>query len=141
MALHRRLAAVARDIGDDDGWNDAERLAADLWEVTADGLSEGEAVTDVEGKYAIKDLRGGPYVVVATADSGANRVAWLVPVEVAGADVSVDLHEGNALIVDEKSTRRSDGALRLDRHGGRCFGRSGSGVERDRHASVPLVSR
>ena len=60
-------------------------------------LAVAEARTNVDGKYAFKEVPAGKYVIFGQESGGRFLVQWMLPVHVKpGATAQVDLDNGNA---------------------------------------------
>ena len=57
-----------------------------------------ETRTDREGKYSFVDVPAGNYYVYALFDTRTNYIEWLVPVQLQGRPVNIDLENSNAAV-------------------------------------------
>jgi len=72
------------------------------WATLLSAATVAKGTTNVEGKYAIPNIKSGEYFVYAFCGAERYEVEWLVPVVVDGRDVSLDLHNSNAMSIDNR---------------------------------------
>jgi hypothetical protein len=85
-----------------------DQLTEDLaWPAAALHASETVVVTDIDGKYEIKDVPGNDYYVYASYSTAYNYIDWLIPVTISSPEpLKVDLHNLTARLIKNKSEDR-----------------------------------
>ena len=65
---------------------------------------EALTVTDIDGKYEFKNVKGGEYYIFASYSTECSYVDWLVPVSVSSPDaMKNDLHNATARCIKNKN--------------------------------------
>ncbi|MDE2104705.1 MAG: hypothetical protein KGL39_46140 [Patescibacteria group bacterium] len=100
--------AVVSDMGDEDNLLPGERFSARSrfteFEKAIGGVRHWKTITNIDGKYSLKDIPGGHYMIYARHLTEYSLIEWLTPAElIKGPEVTVDLFNQNAAIILNKS--------------------------------------
>lgn len=75
-----------------------------LWPLLISSIEVLGSVTDIEGKYAIRDLPGGSYYLVGRYWNAFSYIEWMIPIAAdKEQDIRQDLHNATALIIQNKN--------------------------------------
>lgn len=67
------------------------------WPLIVTKTLVAKATSNIDGKYQIKAIKGGHYLIYARESTRFSAIEWLIPLDIeASGDVSKDLYNGNA---------------------------------------------
>jgi len=92
---------LERALDDIDERESKEMVA--LFYRTLSSAAVANSVTSVDGKYEMKDVPDGDYVLYASRTVGDSVVDWAMRVTVDGQDIAIDLHNGTAKSIKDAS--------------------------------------
>lgn len=72
----------------------------ELWPRVVAHLKVAQGETGIDGKYQIRDVKGGKYYLYAVYETNTSIAEWMIPVDIKQTgDITISLHNGTAAII------------------------------------------